>query len=55
MNYALIMISGIGKRLGEETPKQFLLVNKKPIYYYCLKTFYLNKNIDYIVLVTHSL
>jgi len=41
MKYKLIVTaSGSGKRIGTEVPKQFLLINKKPIIFYTIEQFY---------------
>ncbi len=37
--YAVIVAGGSGTRMGGNTPKQFLLVNNKPVLYYTLQTF----------------
>jgi 2-C-methyl-D-erythritol 4-phosphate cytidylyltransferase len=37
--YAIIVAGGTGTRMGSATPKQFLLLNDKPILYYTLKVF----------------
>jgi 2-C-methyl-D-erythritol 4-phosphate cytidylyltransferase len=37
--YAVIVAGGSGTRMGGTTPKQFLLVNNKPVLYYSLQTF----------------
>lgn len=37
--YAVIVAGGAGTRMGSTTPKQFLLLNDKPVLYYTLKTF----------------
>ena len=37
--YAVIVAGGSGIRMGGITPKQFLLVNNKPVLYYSLQTF----------------
>src|SRR6188474_1109286 len=37
--YAIIVAAGSGTRMGATTPKQFLLVNNKPVLYYSLRTF----------------
>ncbi|HEU4469750.1 MAG TPA: 2-C-methyl-D-erythritol 4-phosphate cytidylyltransferase [Flavisolibacter sp.] len=37
--YAIIVAGGIGSRMGSSIPKQFLLLNDKPVLYYTLKTF----------------
>ena len=37
--YAVIVAGGTGTRMGSNTPKQFLLLNEKPVLYYTLKVF----------------
>ncbi len=37
--YAIIVAGGNGSRMGSELPKQFLIINGKPLLYYCLETF----------------
>jgi 2-C-methyl-D-erythritol 4-phosphate cytidylyltransferase len=37
--HAIIVAAGTGTRMGSSTPKQFLLLNDKPILYYTLKVF----------------
>ncbi|MBI2731334.1 MAG: 2-C-methyl-D-erythritol 4-phosphate cytidylyltransferase [Sphingobacteriales bacterium] len=37
--YAVIVAGGTGKRMGTETPKQFLLLKGKPVLYYTIQTF----------------
>jgi 2-C-methyl-D-erythritol 4-phosphate cytidylyltransferase len=37
--FAVIVAAGSGLRMGGTTPKQFLLINKKPVLYYTLQTF----------------
>jgi len=37
--YAVIVAAGSGIRMGGNTPKQFLLINNKPVLYYTLQTF----------------
>ncbi|MCF0107982.1 MAG: 2-C-methyl-D-erythritol 4-phosphate cytidylyltransferase [Bacilli bacterium] len=53
MNIALIMAAGSGKRMGVETPKQFLLVNGEPLMWHTLKAFNDNQSIDAIYIVTN--
>lgn len=38
--YAIILAGGSGTRMGTDTPKQFLLLNKKPILLRTLETFH---------------
>lgn len=54
MNIAIILAGGKGERLNPKIPKQFIVVNERPILYYSLKTFNNNINIDKIVLVTNK-
>lgn len=52
MNHALILAGGTGSRMNTLTiPKQYLLVNEKPVITYCLTTFNKNANIDTITIV----
>jgi len=37
--YAVIVAAGSGTRMGGAMPKQFMLVNNKPVLYYTLQTF----------------
>lgn len=37
--YAVIVAGGLGKRMGGTLPKQFLMLNDKPVLYYTIKTF----------------
>jgi 2-C-methyl-D-erythritol 4-phosphate cytidylyltransferase len=37
--YAIIVAGGTGRRMGSVIPKQFLLLNDKPVLYYTLKAF----------------
>jgi 2-C-methyl-D-erythritol 4-phosphate cytidylyltransferase len=37
--YAIIVAGGMGTRMGSGIPKQFLLVNDKPVLYYTIKAF----------------
>ena len=53
MNYALIVAAGKGLRMGNtNVPKQFLLVNGKPLLVYTIKAFEQNKDIDGIYIVS---
>lgn len=36
---AIIVAAGVGKRMGSELPKQFLLLHNKPVLYYTIRTF----------------
>jgi 2-C-methyl-D-erythritol 4-phosphate cytidylyltransferase len=37
--YAVIVAGGLGKRMNNDTPKQFLLIKKKPVLSYTVETF----------------
>lgn len=47
---AIILSAGVGKRMGGNTPKQYLQINDKPILYYTIKAFE-ESNVDDIVIV----
>ena len=49
MNIALLTAGGIGSRMHQEIPKQFLHVNNKPIIIYTLEAFQNNPSIDFII------
>lgn len=51
MNIALLIAGGIGQRMNMNTPKQFILVNGKPVIIYTLEAFQNNDNIDEIAVV----
>jgi 2-C-methyl-D-erythritol 4-phosphate cytidylyltransferase len=38
--YAIIVAGGAGIRMGANLPKQFMLLNGKPVIYYTIKTFF---------------
>lgn len=41
MNIAIILSGGVGSRMGLNIPKQYVMVNKRPVVSYCLQTFLL--------------
>ena len=48
----IITAGGIGKRMGTETPKQFLLLKGKPIIFHTIEKFYaFNSSIEIIVVL----
>jgi len=51
MNIALIIAGGVGSRMEQDIPKQFLHVNDKPIIIYTLEAFQNHSEIDSIVVV----
>lgn len=53
--YAIINAGGVGKRFGDNTPKQFTYINGRPIIVWCMEQFERNKNIDYYFLVMNNI
>lgn len=51
MNIALIIAGGVGARMGQDIPKQFINVNDKPVIIYTLEAFQNHPNIDEIEVV----
>lgn len=51
MNTAIILAGGVGSRMGVNKPKQYLIVNEKPIIVYCLEIFEKHSEIDKIIIV----
>ena len=39
MNVAIIIAGGVGSRMGQEIPKQFINVGEKPVIVYTLEAF----------------
>lgn len=37
--YVVIVAGGSGSRMNSDTPKQFMILNDKPVLYYCINTF----------------
>lgn len=54
MNIAIILAGGIGSRVGESIPKQFIEIRNKPILAYTIDKFENHKNIDAIEIVCIS-
>ena len=53
MTIAMIVAAGTGSRMsGADKPKQFLLVNNKPLMIYTIEAFQMHEDIDAIVVVT---
>lgn len=50
-NIALIIAGGVGARMGQDIPKQFINVNDKPLIIYTLEAFQKHPNIDAIEVV----
>ena len=51
MNSAIILAGGLGKRMGESLPKQFIQVNNSMIIDYSIKAFQACQYIDLIIIV----
>lgn len=51
MNIALIIAGGVGSRMGQDIPKQFINVYDKPVIIYTLEAFQKNSDIDMIYVV----
>lgn len=50
-NIAIIIASGVGKRMGQSIPKQFININDKPVLVYTLESFQKHPQIDAIELI----
>ena len=50
-NIAIIIAGGVGKRMGQSIPKQFININDKPVLVYTLESFQNHPQIDAIELV----
>lgn len=51
MNIALLTAGGIGNRMGQDIPKQFMTINEKPIIVYTLEAFQNHNEVDAIAVV----
>lgn len=51
MNTALIIAGGVGARMGQDIPKQFINVYDKPVIVYTMEVFQIHPNIDEIEIV----
>lgn len=52
-NYAIIVAGGTGTRMKGEVPKQFMLLNGKPVILYSIEAFYSYDSSIQIILVIH--
>ena len=52
MTVALLIAGGVGARMGQDIPKQFLHIQDKPVIIYTMERFQNNPQIDGIVVVT---
>ena len=51
MNIAILTAAGVGSRLEQEVPKQFLSINDKPLLVYTMEKFQSHPEIDEIAVV----
>lgn len=51
MNFGLILAGGVGSRMNQSIPKQYLIVEGKPVLVYTLERFQACEQIDRIVIV----
>ena len=51
MNIALLTAGGIGNRMGQDIPKQFMTIDNKPVIIYTLEAFQNHPEIDSIAVV----
>ena len=51
MTIAVIIAGGVGSRMGADVPKQFVLVEGKPVLFYTLEAFQAHPGVDAIELV----
>lgn len=54
MNIALVLAAGSGTRMNNDQPKQFMMVNNKPLFLYSVEAFQNNEDIDAIVIATNK-
>lgn len=54
MTTAIIIAGGVGKRMGQDIPKQFIIIEGKPIIIYTLESFQNHPQIDQILVVCKS-
>lgn len=51
MNVAITIAGGVGSRMGQDLPKQFINVYDKPVMFYTLESFQKHPQFDAIELV----
>ena len=54
MNIALVLAAGKGIRMNVSTPKQFLIVDKKPLFIHTIDRFMESNLIDKVLLVINK-
>lgn len=50
-NICLLLAGGVGSRMKQEVPKQFLLIDNKPLIIYTMEAFEKHPDIDAIIVV----
>lgn len=53
MNYFLLMMGGSGTRFGRTRPKQYTLIDEKPLFSYILRKISRVPTVDHAVIVSH--
>ena len=51
MNIALLTAGGVGNRMGQDIPKQFMCIDNQPVIIYTMQAFQHSKDIDAIAIV----
>lgn len=51
MNIVLLTAGGVGNRMGQDIPKQFMSIDNKPVIIYTLESFQKSEDIDAIAIV----
>ncbi|MCR4966172.1 MAG: 2-C-methyl-D-erythritol 4-phosphate cytidylyltransferase [Bacteroidales bacterium] len=51
MNIALLTAGGIGNRMGQDIPKQFMCIDNRPVIVYTMQSFQFHSEIDAIAVV----
>lgn len=51
MNIALLTAGGVGNRMGQDIPKQFMCIDNKPVIIYTMQAFQYSTDIDAIAVV----
>jgi 2-C-methyl-D-erythritol 4-phosphate cytidylyltransferase len=54
VNILLLMMGGTGVRFGADIPKQYILVERKPVFSYIMSKYNSIEEIDKIVIVSHE-
>ena len=54
LNYLFLTMGGIGSRFGSDIPKQFTIVDKKPIFVYIIEAYCKLSYVDYIILIVNK-